>query len=114
MTGELAVLAWIVTVIICLGAGVVAWRRTRPLRHSLILGGGERRALSQWLIWAPSGVLLVTGAVVAFHLFATHNMTLKDLSLEAVLFWLGICIFMQIQTLFAMRDGSPGGRKGRD
>jgi hypothetical protein len=114
MNGELAVLAWIVTVMVCLGLSAVAWRRTRPLGHSLVLGGRERRALSLWLIWAPSSLLLVTGGVVAFHLFATRNMTLEDLSLDAVLYWLGLCIFMQILTLFAIRDGSPSGRKERD
>jgi hypothetical protein len=114
MNGELAVLAWIVTVMICLGLSAVAWRRTRPLGHSLILGGRERRALSEWLVWAPSSVMLVTGVVVAFHRFATRNMALEDLSLDAVLYWLGLCIFMQVLTLFAMRDGSPGGLKERD
>ncbi|KQY29686.1 hypothetical protein ASD38_10180 [Caulobacter sp. Root487D2Y] len=103
MNGELAVLAWIVTVMVCLGTGALVWRRTRPLGHSLVLGGRERRALSQWLVWAPSSVLLVTGGVVAFRIFGAHQMTLKDLSLDAVMLWLGICVFMQVQTLFAMR-----------
>jgi hypothetical protein len=114
MNGELAVLAWIVTVMTCLGLGAVAWRRTRPFGRISVRGWRGRQDLSRWFIWAPSSVLLVTGAVVAFHIFATHNMTLKGLSLGSVLFWPGICIVMQIQTLFAMRDESPSGRKERD
>lgn len=70
--------------------------------------------MSQWLVWAPSGVLLVTGGVVAFQLFAARRMTLEDISLDAVLLWLGICIFMQVQTLFAMRGASSSERRGRD
>jgi hypothetical protein len=113
MNGELAVLAWIVTVMICLGLGAFAWRRTQSARPP-ILGGSGRLDLSRWLIWAPSGVLFVTGVVVAYQLFAARRMTLEDLSLDAVLLWLGICIFMQVQTLFAMRGGSSSGRKERD
>lgn len=99
----LVVSAWIATLVICLGLGVVSWRGTRPFAPILSRGWRGPRRVSRWFIWAPSGLLLVMGAVVAFHLFVTHRMEPGGFGLGFPLFWFGMITLMQVRLLIAAR-----------
>ena len=114
MTVAPVALAWITTVVICLALGVVSWRATRPFGRISVRGWRGRQDLSRWFIWAPSSLLFVAGAGVAFHSIVTHRIALGDLGLGFPLFWLGMITLMQIRLLIATKIKLRGDQKKGD